>query len=73
MCVGAKADALEHCGQQRVQLFPFWESLGVCSVFIQEAVSPWTSRMDKIDAEEQAGEALALHSHRVSRASLSGA
>lgn len=73
MCVGVKADALEHCGQQRVQLFPFWESLGVCSVFIQEAVSPWISRIDKTDAEEQAGEALALHSQRVSRASLSAA
>ena len=68
MCVGAKADALKHCGQRRVQLFPFWESLGVCSVFIQEAVSPWISRIDKIEAE-----ALALHSQRVSRASLSAA
>lgn len=71
--MGAKAGALKHCGKQRVQLFPFWESLGVCSVFIQEAVSPWISRIDQIDAEEQAGEALALHSQRVSRVSLSGA
>lgn len=60
-------------GSKGFSLFPFWESLEVCSVFIQEVVSPWTSRIDKIDAEEQAGEALALHSQRVSRASLSGA
>lgn len=53
---------------------PFWGSLGVGSLFTQEAVSPWISRTDKIDGtKEQAGETLVLHSQGVASACLSGA
>jgi hypothetical protein len=49
-------------------------SLGICSAFIQEAVSPWISRIDNIDGtEEPVGEALVLHSQGGSSACLTGA
>lgn len=48
---------------QCLVVFPFWCSLGVCSLYIQEAVSPWISRINNIDGtEEPAGESLVLHS-----------
>lgn len=54
---GSKGFSCFHSGS-------LWESV-LCSSRI--------SRIDKTDAEEQAGKALALHSQRVSRASLSAA
>lgn len=62
-------------GRGQCLAFPFWGgSLGICSAFIQEAVSPWISRIDNIDGtEEPVGEALVLHSQGGSSACLTGA